>query len=96
LAADELHRRQIFMYRKRLGPGVHGGWRQDWGLAKLLIFSYACGVLRVRLFVLRGLIIVLSACYGSRALVAQTAARASSPEQFSVVTKVEPRIGGCG
>jgi hypothetical protein len=55
-----------------------------------LIFSYACGVLRARLFVLCGLIIVLSACYGSRALVAQTAARASSPDNSPVVTKVEP------
>jgi glycosidase len=47
-------------------------------------------MLRVRSFVLCGLIIVLSACYGSRALVAQTAAGASSPDNSPVVTKVEP------
>jgi len=62
----------------------------NWGLAKALIFFLCFGVMRVRLFVLCGLIIVLSACYGSKALVAQTAADASSPNNSPVVTKVEP------
>ena len=42
------------------------------------------------MFVLRGLIIVLSACYAPAARAAQTALATSSPDNPPIVTKVEP------
>src|SRR4029077_3928180 len=74
------------------GASVHRGGEQNPGLAKELVFSYACGVpraLRLRLFVLFGLISFLAASLGADSL-AWPRQVTSSPYNSPVVTKVEP------
>src|SRR5712675_1608029 len=72
------------------GAGVHGGRGKNRGLAKALFFSYACGVLRVHLFLFYGLIVVYSMCCASPALAAQNPQTTDAPDNSPIVTKVEP------
>src|SRR5258706_318709 len=72
------------------GAGVHRGRRKNRGLAKALVFSYACGVLRVHLFLFYGLIVVYNMCCASPALTAQNPQATDASDNSPIVTKVEP------
>src|SRR6266481_119873 len=90
VAADEYTSAKFSCAGSVWGAGVHGGRRKNRGLAKALFFSYACGVLRVHLFVFHGLIVVYTICCASPALAAQNPQTTDASDNSPVVTRVEP------
>src|SRR5438270_10349580 len=90
LATDEYTEAKFSCTRSFWGIGVHRGRRKNRGLAEAPVFSYSLRMLRVRWFVLHGLIVVFTAFCASRVLAAEAPQTATSAENSPVVSKVEP------